>query len=123
MAVSSEATLRMFRFAEDYVAFSAGAQIFHEGENGEVMYVVKDGLVDILVHDKVVETLGPGGILGEMALIDSQPRSGTAIAKTDCTLVPIDARRFNFLVQANPAFALEVMRVMATRLRKMDANA
>ncbi|HXQ21148.1 MAG TPA: cyclic nucleotide-binding domain-containing protein, partial [Candidatus Acidoferrales bacterium] len=70
----------------------------------------------------VVETMGPGGILGEMALIDQNPRSATAVAKTDCTLVPVNEARFKFLVKQVPAFSLEVMRVMASRLRKMDAE-
>ncbi|HEU5100134.1 MAG TPA: Crp/Fnr family transcriptional regulator [Roseiflexaceae bacterium] len=61
---------------------------------------------------------GPGGIVGEMALIDDRPRSATAVAATDCRLVPIDERRFTFLVQQTPMFALAVMRVMAERLRR-----
>jgi CRP-like cAMP-binding protein len=86
------------------------------------MYAVSEGEVDILVHGKVVETVGPGGILGEMALIDTKPRSATAIAQTDCKLVPISEKRFTFLIQQTPHFALQVMRVMAERLRRMDAN-
>ena len=85
------------------------------------MYIVKEGEVDILVHGKTVETVGPGEILGEMALIDQNPRSATAVARTDCQLVPIDEKRFTFLVQQTPYFSIEVMRIMARRLRQMDA--
>jgi len=85
------------------------------------MYILKEGEVDILVHDKIVETIGPGEILGEMALIDQNPRSATAVARTNCQLVSIDEKRFTFLVQQTPYFAIEVMRVMARRLRQMDA--
>jgi CRP/FNR family cyclic AMP-dependent transcriptional regulator len=87
------------------------------------MYVVKEGEVEVLVRDRVVETIGPRGILGEMALIDRNPRSASALAKTDCQLVPIDEARFTYLVQQTPYFAIEVMRVMARRLRQMNMEA
>jgi CRP/FNR family transcriptional regulator, cyclic AMP receptor protein len=55
-----------------------------------------------------------------MALIDSLPRSATAIAVTDCRLAPINEKQFLLLVQETPFFSLYVMRVLAERLRKMD---
>jgi CRP/FNR family transcriptional regulator, cyclic AMP receptor protein len=82
---------------------------------------VTEGQVDIIVHGKVLSPLGPGGILGEMALIDEHTRSATAVAKTDCKLAPINKKRFHFLVQQTPNFALSVMKVMAERIRRMDA--
>ena len=115
-------TIGLFRNATDCQSFAAGQVIFQEGQPGDVMYAVTEGEVDILVHDKVMTTVGPDGILGELALIDTQPRSATAIARTDCKLVPISAKRFTFLVQQTPNFALQVMRVMAERLRHMDAD-
>jgi len=115
-------SLNLVRFADEVLTFSARQQIFAEGEPGDVMFVVKEGEVDIVVHGAVVETIGPGGILGEMALIDRNPRSATAVAKTDCQLVPISEKRFQFLVQQTPYFAIEVMRVLAQRLRHMDAE-
>jgi CRP-like cAMP-binding protein len=68
----------------------------------------------------VLETVGPGGIIGEMALINTSARSASAIARTDSKLVPITAKRFQFLVQQTPFFALQVMEVMADRLRRMN---
>ena len=59
-----------------------------------------------------------GGIMGELALIDSKPRSASAVAKTDCRLVPLDDKQFIFLVQQTPFFAIRVMRIMAERLRR-----
>ena len=109
----------LFRQSEDIEAFKAGAIIFSEGqEAGGVMYIVQEGQVDILVHGDCIDTIGPGSCLGEIALIDQWPRSATAVAKTDCKLVPINERRFQYLVQQTPHFALQVMRTMAERLRK-----
>lgn len=109
----------LFRQSEDIETFKAGAIIFSEGqEAGGVMYVVQEGQVDILVYGECIDTIGPGTCLGEIALIDQWPRSATAVAKTDCKLVPINEQRFQYLVKQTPHFALQVMRTMAERLRK-----
>jgi CRP-like cAMP-binding protein len=54
-------------------------------------------------------------------MIDEDTRSATVIAKTDCALLPIDRKRFNYLIQQTPNFALNIMRVISARLRKTDA--
>ena len=100
----------------------AGEVIFAQGDHGDLMYVVAQGTAQILVEGKVVETIGVGGIVGEMALIDAEPRSATAITKTECVLIPLDEKRFAGLVARRPEFALQVMRVLAHRLRRMDAE-
>lgn len=100
--------------------FAAGQHIFEQGEKGTTMYVVQEGEVDLLVNGQKVEKLGPGGVLGEMGLIDTAPRSASAVARTDCKLIPVNAQRFALLVQHTPDFALQIMRVMAGRLRVMD---
>lgn len=81
------------------------------------MYAVVEGEVEIVFADKVINTHGPGEIFGEMALIDTKRRSAAAVAKSDCKLVPIDEKRFLFLVQQHPYFPLQLMRVLAERLR------
>ena len=116
----SEPTLDMFRHAKEVESFTEGQVIVREGDPSGVMYVVVEGEVDIVLRDNVVNSLGPGGIFGEMALVDHQRRSATAVAKTDCKLASIDERRFFFLIQQTPNFALSVMRVMASRLRSKD---
>ncbi|HSS14161.1 MAG TPA: cyclic nucleotide-binding domain-containing protein, partial [Rhizomicrobium sp.] len=71
--------------------------------------------------NKIFEQLAPGGLVGEMALIDHAARAATVTALTNCTLAPIDEKRFLFLTQQTPSFALNVMRVLSQRLRRMDA--
>jgi CRP/FNR family transcriptional regulator, cyclic AMP receptor protein len=111
--------LSLFRHS-DTVAYAAGQLVFAAGDPGSTMYVVKEGEVEIRLGDIVLEIAGPGSAVGEMALIDREPRSATVVAHTDCELVVIDQRRFQFLVQQTPYFSLEVMQVMADRLRRMD---
>lgn len=94
--------------------------IFEEGDQGVCMYIVKEGVVDLLYKGKFLATVEKGGIFGEMALIDFLPRSATAVAKSDCVLVPVDEKHFSRLVQETPAFALQVMRVLVQRLRLMN---
>ena len=55
-----------------------------------------------------------------MALIEKERRTATAVAKTDAKIVSVDERRFLFLIQQTPNFALHVMRVLSDRLRRMD---
>jgi CRP-like cAMP-binding protein len=112
----------LFRNETEFDTFDAGATIFSEGENGHLMYVVLAGEVRLSVKGKEVELLGPGSVLGEMSLIDAAPRSATATAITTCNLVPITEQRFSFMVQQTPKFALQIMRVMADRLRAMDTR-
>jgi CRP-like cAMP-binding protein len=116
------ASLDMLRNDPSAKAVSAGDTIFLENEDGDTAYVVTEGEIDLSVHGTRVETVGAGGIFGEMALIDHQTRSATATAKTDARIVAIDQRRFLYLVQNTPFFAVEVMHVMADRIRRHNAK-
>ena len=111
---------RLLQNAEDFKNYPAGQTIFLRGEPGSVMYIIKQGEVDLYFRKQRFATLGPEGIFGEMALLDNELRSLTAIAKTECQLVPIDQTRFSYLVQQKPFFALQIMQVMADRLRSMN---
>ena len=113
--------LNLFRYAENTQTFAAGETIFTEGSTGREMYVVLEGSVDIRVGKKTLDVTGPGGVFGEMALIDSSTRSATAIAKDDCTLVPVDEKQFLRMVERTPLFTLNVMQILAGRLRRMDS--
>jgi len=115
-------TIDLFRQEDRHELFTKGQVVFKEGEHGKFMYVVLEGGVTLKVKGKTVETVGPGGVLGEMAMIDDAPRSATAIAESNSKLAIIDPKRFNFLIQQTPNFALQIMRVIADRLRRMDSN-
>ena len=95
----------------------AGETIFKEGDPAAEVYVIWSGRVGIQLGNRLLDTLEANEIFGEMALIDDKRRSATAIALTDVALVPIAEMQFLLLVTRKPAFALEVMRVLARRLR------
>ncbi len=95
-----------------------GQVIFREGEPGHEMFIVRTGTVELKVRDATVETVGQGGVFGEMALVDPAPRSATALAGPGCSLVLVEERSFNDLLHRVPGLGLEIMRVMARRLRR-----
>ena len=112
----------LFSRSEDVQEFPAGTIVFAEGAPADVMYVVMDGEVEIRVGSELLETIAPGDIVGEMALIDAKPRSATAVAKSDCRLAPVDEKRFQFMVQQTPFFSLHVMRLLVDKLRRMNTK-
>jgi CRP-like cAMP-binding protein len=113
----------LFRQETGALQLAPGDSLFREGEKGEKMYVLLEGEMEILLGDFVLETVGQGALIGEMALIDDSPRTASAVAKTPCRLAEIDRRRFHFLIQQTPHFATHVMKTLADRLRRMNAVA
>jgi CRP/FNR family transcriptional regulator, cyclic AMP receptor protein len=97
--------------------FKAGSTIFREGDEANELFVIKSGQVRVQIGNRTIRELGAESIFGEMALIDSEPRSATVTAITDVELVPVSEKQFLFLVSQTPYFALKVMRVLAQRLR------
>jgi CRP-like cAMP-binding protein len=100
--------------------FKAGEIIFKEGDGGAEFFVIQSGKVDIRLGNRPLGTLGDHDIFGEMALIDTAPRSATAVAATDVKIVPVGEKQFLFLVSQTPHFALNVMRTLARRLRTQN---
>jgi CRP/FNR family transcriptional regulator, cyclic AMP receptor protein len=96
--------------------------IVKEGDRGVFMYLVIDGVVAITIQEKPVEKIGPGGVFGEMALVDQSQRVATAMAETDCTLLAINRNDFMDLVKARPAFAMALLKSLAERLRFMTSK-
>ena len=109
--------LEVFKDSEDVMDFPAGSIIASEGAEGNHMYVVMTGEVTISINNRTMATVLPGEIVGEMALINSDIRSATATAATDCELVLIDQSSFNSLLRYVPDFSLHVMGVLADRVQ------
>ncbi|MCD4685919.1 MAG: cyclic nucleotide-binding domain-containing protein [Anaerolineae bacterium] len=110
--------INFFAHDENATHVAAGETIFQQGDEGDVMYGIQAGEVDIKHNDRLIRTLEPGDIFGEMAVIDREPRSAAAIAKTDCKLVVIDKAEFLYRVQHHPTFALFVLQTNTRRLRE-----
>lgn len=98
-------------------SYKAGDVIFKEGDEGEEFFIIKSGTVSIRLGNRTLQTIGEGEVFGEMALIDSEPRSATVVAETDCVVVPVSEKQFLFMTSEAPYFGLNVMRVLVQRLR------
>ena len=104
-------------------AYQSSEVIFEENASGSEMYVIHSGRVRLstrkMGREVILATLGPGEFFGEMALVDSAPRTATAIAAEDNTrLVTLDQDKFLYLVGQQPAFALTIMHELCCRIRE-----
>lgn len=107
----------LFSNNPEIIRLAAGQTLFTAGEDGHLMFVLHKGTAEVIVNSHVVETLQHGSVVGEMGIVSPGPRSATVVARTDCEFVAVDEKRFQFLVQQTPFFAIQVMRMMAERLR------
>lgn len=116
----AEIDMRVFaKGACPTIKVPAGGIVFNKGDSGDCMYIVQSGVIDMVIGDKVIETIGPNEALGFMSMIDDKPRSSTARAKEACELSLIDQRTFRFMVDEVPNFATYIMGVLARRIRGM----
>src|SRR5258707_12426326 len=113
--------LGLFRSEENPARVKAGEALFREGDDASCMYVLLSGQLRIGDGNKIYEELGPGGLVGEMALIDHATRAATVTAGAGCTLGPLGEKRFLFLTQRAPALALNVIGILSPRARKRGA--
>jgi CRP/FNR family cyclic AMP-dependent transcriptional regulator len=101
---------------------NAGTTLFTEGSAGALAYVVQEGRVAVSIQGKPVQRVGPGGIFGEMALVDQSTRAASATAETDCALLAINRTVFVNLVKANPEFGAALLGAVAERVRFVAAR-
>lgn len=112
--------LSMFASTVETKKFGAGHWFFHAGDAGDVMYVVISGEVEVVINEKIVETVRSGGIFGEMAIIDNRERSAGARAITTVEVAAISQSQFLHLLRTHPTFSIEVMGVLTDRLRLLN---
>jgi len=101
------------------VRYEKGKTIMQEGTAGALMYVVLEGRIAISIKGGLVARAGPGGVFGEMALVDQAVRAATAIAETDCSLLALNRATFLQLVKTSPAFASALLAGLAARASDM----
>ena len=99
--------------------FQAGKCIMSAGAVGAFMYVVLEGRVAISLGDRVIERVGPGGMFGEMALVDRAARAASANAETECKLLPINRTAFLELVKAKPEFGASLLKSIGLRMQQL----
>jgi CRP-like cAMP-binding protein len=113
-------TVNIFKTWSESVELEPNTVLFAEGDDGQDMYAVLEGRVDLIIEGRAIETVESGGIIGELALIEPGARTATAKARTHSRVARVDRKRFGYLVASEPEFALQVMQVLVTRLRAAD---
>ncbi|MFO7661979.1 MAG: SpoIIE family protein phosphatase [Chloroflexota bacterium] len=118
-ATPANLDLSAFASEDERVYLPLGSVIIREGQVGDEMYVLLEGELDVTVEGRQIDRLSPGMILGEMALVDDRPRSATATARTDVSIVPINRERFLDILRNSPQFAISIMNIMSVRTRRL----
>ena len=122
-AIRAGAQMNVLELFEDWdnrEEFEARSVIFSENEPADVMYVVLSGEVEMSLHGEVLDTETAGGIIGEMAIIDSATRNSTATAVTDVKLARLDKDQIREMVDRSSEFSFHAMATLANRLRSVD---
>jgi CRP-like cAMP-binding protein len=104
------------------IYFDRRKPIVQEGQAATRMYVVLEGTVAVFLGGKVVERLGPGGVFGELALIEQSTRLASVSAETDCSVQPVNRASFLALVESSPEFAALLLTKLAERLRNLTSR-
>jgi CRP/FNR family transcriptional regulator, cyclic AMP receptor protein len=119
----SASQMKTLRRTVDEITVQPGKILCEEGTVGREFFFIVDGKASVKRNGRKVATLGPGDYFGELSLLDRRPRSATVISETDMSLLVLEQRRFNGLLDAMPALAHRLLVAMSERLRDADAKA
>ena len=101
------------------VELTSGESLIQEGEPGNCLYIVVDGKVRVLSNERTLQILGPGKMVGELALLDPEPRSASVTAVDDAYLFRIDKQPFDEVMADRPEIALGIIRTLTRRIRQL----
>lgn len=110
---------RVAELAEEVDA-EVGSELTDQGRPGQVAYVIVEGTAAVEVGGDTINEVGPGQMVGEMALIDHRPRTATVRATTPMRLLAFDAQQFRRLLDEMPKAQVKVMEILVERLRQRD---
>jgi CRP/FNR family transcriptional regulator, cyclic AMP receptor protein len=119
----SASQLRTIRKSIDEVNVPSGKILCEEGTIGREFFFIVEGTASVRVNSRKVTTLRPGQYFGELSLLDRKPRSATIVSETPMTLLVLEQRRFNGLLDDMPTLSHKLLVAMAQRLREADAKA
>lgn len=104
----------------DELQWDAGRRLVKEGERGRELFVVVEGKATVQRQGKTIAQLGPGDFIGELALLDGDPRSASVVADEPMVLLVISDREFKPLLAEVPQLAEALLRSLAQRLRSAN---
>ena len=108
------------------ITFKAGDAIFREGERGYRAFIIQEGDIDILRNvnykETIIATVGKGGIIGEMALIDESPRMATARAASAGVVIVVTTEMFNSKMKSTDPFIRGLLNILVDHIRRLSAE-
>jgi CRP-like cAMP-binding protein len=107
----------------EWQVLSAGQALFRQGAQGDALYIVGQGTLEVRIGATAIAKLGPGECIGELALLDGEPRSADALALEDCTLLRVPGSRFKTLLVTQPPAAQALLRTLDRRIRDVQVGA
>jgi CRP/FNR family cyclic AMP-dependent transcriptional regulator len=120
-ASCSPAQLELVARNSDEVHFPAGAELMHEGSTGRECFVLLSGEAFVTIADEPVALIGPGDVVGEMAVLEHEPRVATVTAWSPVDALVFSTQEFDSVLDHVPAVTMRVMRTLAQRLRAVQA--
>ena len=118
--------LKLLAFTSERIHFAPGQRFFSQGDVADAAYVILDGAADVALETPgrtiTVATLGRDALVGEMGILSDSPRSATVTAAAPTTALRIDKRVFLELLTQFPQISIAVMRELATRLERTNAQ-
>jgi len=116
---------RALRHQMAEVKLSRGEHLFMEGDDGDALYVVIDGKMKLTRaasdgRENLLSVIGPGEMFGELSIFDPRPRTSSASAVTDASLVALKQEALTVWLQERPEVALHMLRALAQRLRRAN---
>lgn len=125
-SLTDKALLELSAITAEHVVPSKNV-VFKEGDPGDALYIVKSGKVQILKRtgsgvDSVLATLGANAVIGDMAVIDDQPRSASVATVSDTTFLIITKTDFKTLLANVPEISFQILKLMTERLRTTNIH-
>jgi CRP/FNR family cyclic AMP-dependent transcriptional regulator len=102
----------------DEVKVHPGSELMKEGEPGREMFIVAEGWAKVTRKGRKIGSVGPGEVVGELALLDQGPRSATVTAETPMTMYVLAPRAFSVLMSDAPMVSFKIAKTLAARLRQ-----
>lgn len=120
------AKLKLLAFTSERLTFGGGQELFHQGDPGDIAYIIMDGQADVIVDspdgELTVANLGRNDVVGEIAILIDVPRTATVRASSDLTTLAISKDQFFRMINEFPDMSVEIMRELARRLESTTAQ-
>lgn len=118
--------LKLLAFTSERIRFASGQKFFSQGDAADAAYVILDGSADVIIgasgHEVKVAELHKNALVGEMAILSDTPRTATVVATEASSALRIDKRVFFELLTQFPQMSIAVMRELASRLERTNAQ-